>query len=303
MRIDPQEIINSRLGVGFALLAGRLTPERFGYALAYRIADMISARRNWAMIRAVRTNQWVVSQGKLSGHELDEVVKESFRNTARAIYDLYHFFHKTKAIKKLITFNQPAQRLIDQSKAEGLGRVIVGVHMSSFDLALRAITLLGMHALALTVTDVSGGQKWLFRIRHNAGLELLPANMNSLRHAIGWLREGGIVLTGVDRPVRSNKYRPNFFGQSSVLPVHHIQLALRAEVPITVAAMIRQKDNSYQFLISDPIHMRPYPDRRTEIIANAEAVLEVAEDYIRQAPEQWSIAYPVWPELTEEVPE
>lgn len=174
--------------------------------------------------------------------------------------------------------------------------------MSSFDLALRAITLLGLRALALTVTEISGGPKWLLKIRRNAGLEILPANMNTLRHAIAWLREGGAVLTGVDRPIPASKYRPCFFGHPSTLPVHHIQLALRANVPIVMAAMIRQPDDSYQFMISDPIYMQHYPDRRTEIITNAEVVLKVAEDIIRQAPQQWSISYPVWPELIKQVP-
>jgi lauroyl/myristoyl acyltransferase len=303
MHIDPQEIINGRLGVGFAMLAGRLIPESFGYALAYRIADLIAARRSWTLVQAVRTNQWIVSEGRLSGDKLDLAVKVTLRNTARAIYDLHHFFHNPKAIQRLITFNPPAQRLIDQSKTGESGIIITGVHMSSFDLGLRAISLLGLRALALTVTEVSGGQRWLYKKRRNAGLEILPANMNTIRHAINWLREGGAVLTGVDRPVGANKYRPCFFGQPSVLPVHHIQLALRASVPIVMAAMVRQADDSYQFVVSDPIHMRSHPDRRTEILTNAEVVLKVAEDFIRQDPQQWSISYPVWPELIKQVPQ
>jgi phosphatidylinositol dimannoside acyltransferase len=303
MHIDQQEIINSRLGVGFALMLARSTPAHLGYKLAFGISDLIAARHSWALVRAVRTNQWIVSRGKLSGSELDQAVRITLRNTARAIYDFYHYFHNSEAIRRLISFNAPAERLIQQSQTGEAGMVVVGVHLSSFDLGLRAISLLGLRALLLTLTELSGGHQWQLHMRRNFGLDILPANMSTLRQAITYLREGGAILTGVDRPVGPSKYKPRFFGQPSDLPVHHIQLALKADVPIVVAAMIRQADDNYQFLVSEPIFMQPHPDRRTEIISNAEAVLKVAEDFIRQAPQQWSISYPVWPELMDQVPE
>jgi predicted LPLAT superfamily acyltransferase len=35
---------------------------------------------------------------------------------------------------------------------------------------------------------------------------------------------------------------------------------------------------------------------------NTEMVLKVAEGYIRQAPYQWAMFYPVWPEALNEMP-
>jgi KDO2-lipid IV(A) lauroyltransferase len=303
MHIDQQKIISSRFGVGFALLMGRLTPTRLGYAMAFRIADVISSRNSWPLVQVVRANQMVVSQGRLSGHELDQAVKGTFRNTARAIYDFYHYFHDTEAIKRMITFDPPVQRLIDRTQTGEAGLVVVGIHMSSFDLALRAISLLGLRAMMLTLTEMTGGHQWQHNMRRSIGLEIFPANMATLRQSINWLREGGAVLTGVDRPVGDNKYRPRFFGHPSALPVFHIQMALRADVPIVMVAMVRQPDDTYHFMVSDPIQMQHHPDRRMQITTNAEAVLKVAEDFIRLAPQQWSISYPVWPELVERVPQ
>jgi lauroyl/myristoyl acyltransferase len=42
--------------------------------------------------------------------------------------------------------------------------------------------------------------------------------------------------------------------------------------------------------------MEPYPNPVDEIERNAEAVLKPVENWIRQAPEQWSMFYPVWPD-------
>jgi lauroyl/myristoyl acyltransferase len=43
--------------------------------------------------------------------------------------------------------------------------------------------------------------------------------------------------------------------------------------------------------------MQSGPDLKTAIEANAERVLVEAEKFIRLAPNQWSMFYPVWPEV------
>lgn len=302
MNIDQQRILNSRVGVGFAQLVGQILPPRIAYPFAYRMADFVAARRGWKMIRTVRTNQWVVSGQTIAGDELDKAVRETVRNNARSIYELNRYLNDKEAINRLIKFDDSTRKLIDLSLTDHAGILIAGIHLGNFDLALRVVTVRG-RALILTLPEFTGGDHWQFNDRRELGLEIVPANLHTLRQAISRLRNGGVVMTGLDRPVPGTKYRPRFFGQPSDLPIHHVQLALRAKVPIIVGATIRQADNTYEFLISEPIQMRSYSDRRAEIIANAEAVLEVAEEYIRQAPSQWSIFHPVWPDLIDQAPQ
>jgi lauroyl/myristoyl acyltransferase len=48
--------------------------------------------------------------------------------------------------------------------------------------------------------------------------------------------------------------------------------------------------------------MDAYPDRRIEGVRNAEKILKIAEEFIRLAPQQWSMTLPVWPEALDQVP-
>jgi lauroyl/myristoyl acyltransferase len=48
--------------------------------------------------------------------------------------------------------------------------------------------------------------------------------------------------------------------------------------------------------------MQSHPDRHQEIIINAERVLHIAEDFIRRDPSQWSMTFPVWPDIMDMVP-
>jgi hypothetical protein len=70
-----------------------------------------------------------------------------------------------------------------------------------------------------------------------------------------------------------------------------------------VAAVLWKPDGKYHFMFSEPIEMQPHPDRRTEIIQNAENILRVAEGFISQDSSQWEMTFPVWPEAMNEVPQ
>jgi lauroyl/myristoyl acyltransferase len=302
MRLDPQAIINSRLGVGLALGLGRSVPPGAGYRLAEFVADLIADRDSWKMVQAVRANQWVVSGGKSSPEQLEHAIQATFRNTGRCIYDLYHYIHDAAALHDLIEFDSNSLEFIERSRRKEGGLVLVGPHLGGFDLALQAASLRGLKVMAITLPDLKGGYQWQYDMRKRVGLEIKPPSVATLRHAIHRLQQGGTVLTALDRPFPGLKRQPKFFGRPAPLPIYYVRLALKAKVPVVVASCVMQPDGRYNFLISDAIHMKPHQDRDVEVMANAEAVLRVAEEIICQAPYQWAMFYPVWPDAVEETP-
>jgi lauroyl/myristoyl acyltransferase len=74
-------------------------------------------------------------------------------------------------------------------------------------------------------------------------------------------------------------------------------MALDADVPVVVVAVKLGSDDKYELLLSDPIPMQRLPEPQEEIRQNAENVLKVIESFIRQAPGQWLMYYPAWPDL------
>jgi KDO2-lipid IV(A) lauroyltransferase len=296
------DVINSRVGLGLALGLGRTLPPSLGYRLANLIADRIASRRNSPIAKAVRANQWVVSGGTLSSEQLDRSVQEVFRHTAHSIYTLYHYLNNRSAFEAMVKFSSPVLEIIEQSRQGKQAMIVVGIHMSNFDLVARAGFQNGLRALAISFPNPGGGYRWQNKMRNEAGWEVIPASMTAIRRAAQHLSEGKVVITGIDRPIPDTKYRPRFFGRSAALPVHHIYLALLTKAPVRVVAAIQLSDGAYHILSSDAIFMQPHPDRRVEILRNAEMVLEIAADFIRQAPHQWAMFYPVWSEALNEMP-
>lgn len=301
MRLDPQAIINSRLGVGLALGMARSLPPWAGYRIAQLAADAVARQKSWRLVQAVRANQWVVNGGNLTETELNGAVRETFRNTAHCIYDLYHYIHDRNQLLDMIAFDATGLEIIQRSRMKDSGLIIVGIHSSGFDVVMQGASLRGMDALVITLPQLNPGYQWQTEMRERVGMEIQPASVAALHEAVRRLRNGGTVLTGLDRPIQGLKHRPKFFGREASLPVHYIQLALKAHVPVRVATAFLCPDGSYTFSISDPIVMLPNPDRDEEIVVNAERVLKVAESMICRCPHQWSMFYPVWENALEEV--
>ncbi|MFZ0544339.1 MAG: hypothetical protein WAM60_02805 [Candidatus Promineifilaceae bacterium] len=293
-----QEIVNGRLGIAFALGLARTLPPVIGYRTAFFLASRIAHRRNLAMVQAVRSNQWVIHDQAPNSAELDALVDQAFHHTARCLYDLYHNLHDLPRMQKLIDFGSDFEALVERINSRKRGMVIVGPHLSNFDFVGQAAAMKGMRAIVITFARPSEGYKWQNDIRQYAGLEIAPASMAVMKDAAKRLKGGETVLTGIDRPVPDPRHRPLFFGHPSSLPVHHITLALRAKVPVLVAGVEMRADNIYEVVVSDDIQMEDYGDREKDILCNAERVLEVAADMIRRVPEQWTMTYPVWPEIT-----
>lgn len=300
--IDLQHMINSPMVVSLVSLLARVLPPVLGYPLCDLIADRIVRRRDSKVVQAIRLNQWVARGESLQKAALDRVVRETLRNNARTIYDLYHYNQNPKAIGQLICLNPAARALLERPEFDERGLVIAGLHLSNFDFVLQSASRRGWKGMVLTIPDPQGGRRIEYEMRKKTGMNLVPASVSTLRQAVKHLEKGGIVLTGLDRPMPDVKFYPKFFGRPACLPTHYAYIASKARVPVVIMATIQHADGKYHIINSEPIEIERDPEHMTESLRNAENVLRRAEDFIRLAPAQWNMPLPVWPELMERVP-
>lgn len=111
-----------------------------------------------------------------------------------------------------------------------------------------------------------------------------------------------MVITGIDRPVEGKTRELTFLGESCYLPAGHIRMALAADVPVIPAAVVMEPAGQYRLTVGEPIAMGREGETVACIRQNAEAVLAVIGSFIRQAPQQWLMYYPVWPESVDACP-
>jgi lauroyl/myristoyl acyltransferase len=218
------------------------------------------------------------------------------------MYFMYHNWNNYSALEKKIEYSPEVEVLIERSRVSEEGTMIVMVHSSNFDVALKASSMRGLKGLALSLPEADQAVEWQHSLREIGDVVIKPATLAVLREAVERLKTGGTVMTGVDRPMPESKYRPQFFGRPTALPVHYINLAIKTGVPVSMVTAIRDEDGVYRVIASDLVSMKPHHDRKTEILQNAETILNIAEDFIRQAPDQWAVIQPLWPEETPNTP-
>jgi KDO2-lipid IV(A) lauroyltransferase len=300
--MDFMKFARSSTGVGLGLALGRSVPPWIGYPGGRFIADWMAGRKGSSLVRTIRANQWVIRGEKSTSEELDEAAKEVLRHQARCFYDLYHTLTNPEKMGKLLAKSPATENLVEISRSGDSGTFVVAPHLSNFDLALLALAYRGLQGQVLTYGEPTGGYKIQNDIRAQTDLVITPVSDEAHQKAIQTMQNGGIVITAVDRPIKRKAHTLTFFNRASPMPAGHIRMALEAKVPVRVVAACTHSDTQYDIHLSEPIPMEPHTNPATEIRQNGEAVLSVIEGYIRQAPGEWLMYYPPWPEALEEMP-
>jgi len=297
-----QKLINGPVGISLILTLGKILPKRCGLALADQIAAYLVKQKQLDLIGATRANQWVVSGCQLNAQELDHQTEKTIRNTARWLFDLYHHIHDQDAILRKVTLSAKLSNLLMKRLGGDEGTILVAPHLSNFDLAGRAIVLQGYDIQALSYPRPHGGYQWQNKLRRDAGMNITPMSFESMRAAKARLKNGGGVVTGLDRPLASTNYQPIFFGYPAPVPTSYVRLALQTQSAVVVIAAHGLPEENYHVECSDPIYMEPNEDPVREIEMNAEKTLCEAEKFIKKYPTQWAMTYPVWPFALEKMP-
>jgi lauroyl/myristoyl acyltransferase len=276
------------------VLIARTVPRRFGYWLARRIARWMR-RNRYDMFRTLRENlSHVVPEADDAA--LDDLAERAVYQAGCCYFDMIHFRPNDLRKRDILVYDaaqwEAVRRLMDDER----GMIIVGPHLSNFDLAAQWFVVQGYALHALSLANPDRGDRVVNAMRRQRGIVVTPINVNALRKAMRRLREGGIVITGVDRPASYDGERTPFFGVPAPVPRGHVRLALQTGARLVVAYCIRQPDGRYELHLSPPIEVERTGDRDADTERTVRLVLTLVEEAIRGAPEQWVMLVPVWRE-------
>jgi KDO2-lipid IV(A) lauroyltransferase len=292
-------VLNPRV-MRMSMFFGRHTPVPVGRRLAWWAAGII-CRFEPAVYGIVRANLSQVLGVDGQDPTLAATVRQVFYNFIRGYFDLYRALRLSWE-ELLATVDMPEEaRAVAQSLFHReQGTVLVFPHLGNFDLAGQAAAPLLPEMQVLALADPPPGFQLANELRARSGAQVTPISPAALRQAFRLLRRGGVVATGVDRPVSGLGELVPFFGRPARLPLGHIRLALKTGANVAVAYTIFSTDRDrYSMHIEPPMELIRTGKLEQDIKLNARRVLETLEEIIRRWPEQWMMFMPVWPELLE----
>ncbi len=291
-----QDFTSSKLMTQLGLFIAQHTPRRVGYGLA-RIVASIIAHRKPEIYWTVRTNLRQIVGPEVDEGALHEMARQVFFHAGQTYYDFFHAIGQPP--EALVKEVQVPESLIEQIRSEmarGQGVLLLGTHMSNFDLVGLAISAHDLPIQMLSLADPQAGFHILNRLRAMGSFEVTPITPGSLRAAIRRLKNGGVVLTGADRPISQDRELIEFFGRPAYLPVGPVRMALMTGATVFVGSCHHDPDEGYALKFTGPIEMVRTGDRRQEVLTNTSRLAVTLEGYVRAHPEQWMMFHPFWPE-------
>jgi lauroyl/myristoyl acyltransferase len=219
----------------------------------------------------------------------------------------YHFFHNVgrgvtvTKLKPPVRFGPNVQRYIDEAMISGRGLLIIGTHTSNYDMCGCALAeYLPVPPMVLSIADPAPGIQFINDVRNQARGTITPVTSQSLRDAVQVLRKGGIVMTGVDRPLDEGNDPVTLFGATAMLPTGYIRIPLLTNCWVMTLAC-RYDGETYYILANPPIEMVRTGDRRHDEGVNVQRILAEVEEFVRQAPDEWMVFVPVWADGPDQV--
>lgn len=299
--MKPEYDTNDSFWTGLAIAFSQSFPSWLGEPISRLIGTIGAKNPKSPVVQALRINQWVINEGKITPRDLQQAIKRVYQNQAKALYETYHYMLRRDQMKDLVSFSSKFLKLIDEQAHSSRGLILLLPHMCGFDLCGYALGNYGFKFLTLSYPNPPSGYEWQNKIREKHGMEVMPFSPAALRAARERLQAGGSVLTGLDRPNPDSGYHPQFFNRPAALPVSYVRLALKTNARVHVVG-VESNARKYIVNVSDEIPMVPGNDGHEEIVQNAERVLKEAETFIRRNTTSWAMFYPVWPEAKDEVP-
>lgn len=292
-------IANSRWGPNAAMWLVRILPRRFTIWVADRIAAQIARQRDTAMVIAIRSNQSVVQGLSEDDPIIQQTVEAVLRNTMHSYISLFEIMEG--GFDTLAKYARPDDEMmntVDRVLDQGRGLLFVGAHTIGLDHLLIYMGGLDYHTQVLAYPEVMPSYQAQNDLRRSFGLNLSPVSYQSLREALKYLREGGIVITAADRPDESGIFM-DFFGKRAWLPVGHVRLSLKTNAPIMVGVTYTDDGVQYRAKSLGLIEPKQFAERPDAEEAMAQHVIRMYEGFIREHPDEWWMFHRVWPNGSE----
>ena len=271
-----------------AALAARL-PRRARLWLAPRIAAAVrgrfpaertGVRRNLARIHPDRRPAW-----------LEAATDRVLANFAVCFGDLLALNHRPPSRLGRVVAGWDDQAPTRAALARGGGCVSLTAHLGNWDLAGRALAILGRPVRVVMAPETDPAVEGLLERGRTPRLAVTRLSSPLVAvELVAALRRGEIVAFQLDRPVggRADVDAP-FFGHPAAFPLGPFLVAAAAAVPVVPAFCVLEPSGGYRLHVEPAVPVARGAER--EALRRAVAVLE---RYVRAHWDQWFNFYDVW---------
>jgi phosphatidylinositol dimannoside acyltransferase len=280
--------MKNRGQIGYSLLSAlaRVLPRR----ICYLIGETLGAA-HFLLAPARRRNLYAnleVVCGQPLGRRRFRLGLEVMVNFARGAVDTFLIPHMDEAyLSSHVAMVDKAD--LPSLLAAGRGVIVATVHLGSWELAGLVLARMGC-----SITTVAGVQfspslsPSVKAMKARYGITVKSAEAGGLA-MFRALARGEVVGLHIDGDQYLGGLKTTFFGRPTVMPRGPAALALKTGAPLVPLFALRTSRDAIEVHLEPPV-----PADSGSEAEVTRRLLAVAENYIRQNPEQWCMFRPIW---------
>lgn len=273
--------------------AGKYLPRWLAYGCARLAGDLAYRFRDGTREDVFDNLRHVMGPGAGKA-SLEAATREVFRNVARYYVDLIRLplTTPTEMLRKTVRLH--GLENIKEATERGQGVVVATAHFGNPEIAVQVGAAVGLDVLVLAEPlSPPSFNEMMARLRSANGVRYEDVSFTSVANAIKHLRNGGVLAIICDRDIQGTGTPLTFFGEPAPLPLGAVELAARTGARL-VPGYSRRTGKTFDITFEPPIELQKSGDRDRDAIVNAEALLRVAEGWIRSDPGQWMVLERIW---------
>ncbi len=170
----------------------------------------------------------------------------------------------------------------------GQGAIIATIHMGAWEMAALACL-----AYKLPLFSIAARQKnlladdYMNRLRAQTGFETILRDAHVAKGIIRRIRDGKVlaILPDVRSPIPALAVR--FLGKTANVAGGMGFIARQTNAPIFPCVITRIGWGRHRYRVFDPVRPDPARDKQTDALRMTQAVFDVFDRCVRDAPEQW----------------
>lgn len=223
------------------------------------------------------------------------VARRSFRNFAKYVVEIMRFPRlRPGDLERLVAVD--GWEHLRAATRHGRGLIFASVHLGNFEVGgARIADEIPLNVIA---DDLSNQRLMDLLVGNRAHKNINIHSPNgAARKVLRALRRNEMVGLMMDlgpRALAFDTVTTEFFGAPASFPAVAANLARVSGAPIVVAAVVRQRDNTFRGVALPPIFVDRTRQASGETERVTEAIARGLEELIRRSPDQWYIFRPMW---------
>jgi KDO2-lipid IV(A) lauroyltransferase len=278
-----------------AALAQRL-PHAVLYPTAVALGE--AAYVTWGAKRAIAKRNFARVLGLPEDHrDVARVARRSFRNFAKNVVEIMRFpALRPEDIERQVIIE--GWENLHEAIRRGRGLIFASIHFGNFEVGgARIADEIPLNVIA---DDLSNQRLMDLLVGNRAHKNInIHTPTGAARKVLQALRRNEMVGLMMDlgpRALAFDTVRTDFFGAPADFPRVAADLARVSGAPIVVAAVRRERDNTFRGIALPPIFVDKTREASQEMQRVTDAIARSLEELIQGSPDQWYIFRPMWSE-------